>query len=172
MKMELTLAAASEKEALQNLLEKYLCEFSQWDKSDVDEQGLYGYPYLDCYFTEENRWPYLIWADGKLAGFILVSDYPEVPEETDFCLSEFFILYKYRRCGIGKQAAFRVFDCHRGRWQLKRHPHNTGSVFFWNRVVDEYTGGNYTLIEGYPNREVDYDDGTPADVFLFDNQNI
>ena len=47
MKMELTLAAASEKETLQNLLEKYLCEFSQWDKSDVDEQGLYGYPYLD-----------------------------------------------------------------------------------------------------------------------------
>ena len=28
---------------------------------------------------------------------MLISDYPEVPEEsTDFCLSEFFIMHKYR----------------------------------------------------------------------------
>lgn len=52
---------------------------------------------------------------------------------------------------------------------LKRHPHNIGSVHFWNKVIDEYTGGNYELIEAYPNKEVDYDDGTPADVFLFEN---
>ena len=33
----------------------------------------------------------------KTAGLILISDYPEVPEEsTDFCLSEFFIMHKCR----------------------------------------------------------------------------
>ena len=106
----------------------------------------------------------------QLAGLILISDYPEVPEEsTDFCLSEFFIMHKYRRKGYGKEAVFKVLNMHHGKWQLKRHPHNIGSVKFWNNVIDEYTSGNYRLVESYPNKNVDYEDGTPADVFFFEN---
>ena len=61
----------------------------------------------------------------------MVSDDPEVPEaETDFCLSEFFVMYKYRRNGVGRDSVFKVLDLHRGKWQLKRHPHNTSSVYF------------------------------------------
>ena len=157
-------------DTMMNLLEKYLYEFSQWEKTDVKDDGLYGYEYLDCYFEEGNRYPYFIKVDDKLAGLILVSDYPEVPEEkTDYCLSEFFIMNKYRRKGYGRQAVFQVLDKHRGKWQLKRHPHNIGSVYFWNNVVEEYTNGDYRLIESYPNHEVDYGDGTPADVFFFEN---
>ena len=53
----------------------------------------------------------------KIAGLILISDYPEVPEEsTDFCLSEFFIMHKYRRvcCGdyiIPKKEVIALFIC-------------------------------------------------------------
>ena len=159
-----------ERDTMMNLLEKYLYEFSQWEKTDVKDDGLYGYEYLDCYFEEGNRYPYFIKVDDKLAGLILVSDYTEVPEEkTDYCLSEFFIMNKYRRKGYGRQAVFQVLDKHHGKWQLKRHPHNIGSVYFWNSVVEEYTNGNYRLIERYPNHEVDYEDGTPADVFFFEN---
>lgn len=84
-----------EKEVLLNLIEKYLYEFSQWEKTDVNVEGNYGYEYLDCYFEEENRYPYFIKVDGKLAGFAMISDYPEVPEETtDYCLSELFVMHK------------------------------------------------------------------------------
>ena len=163
-------AKKEDRDTVMNLLEKYLYEFSQWEKTDVNDNGLYGYEYLDCYFEETNRFPYLIKVDGKLAGFILVSDYPEVPEEkTDFCLSEFFIMNKYRRKGYGKEAVFQVLTMHHGKWQLKRHPHNIGSVHFWNNVIAEYTKGNFRLVEKYPNKEVAYDDGTLADVFFFEN---
>ena len=166
----LTEVTEKEKATLYNLLEKYLYEFSQWEKTDVDEDGLYHYEWLDYYLTEEHRYPYLIRVDGKLAGFVLVSDYPEVPEETtDFCLSEFFILYKYRRNGYGRNAVFQVLDRHRGRWQLKCHPHNLASVCFWESVIAAYTNGSYRLVKNYPNREVDYEDGTPANVFFFEN---
>ncbi|MGN0611598.1 MAG: GNAT family N-acetyltransferase [Ruminiclostridium sp.] len=168
--LEIVKADINEKDTMMNLLEKYLYEFSQWEKLDVDDCGNYGYEYLDCYFTEENRFPYFLKVDGKLAGLVLVSDYPEVPEEeTDFCLSEFFVMNKYRRKGYGKEAAFRVFDMHHGRWQLKRHPHNTASVSFWDNVINEYTSGNFRLVKGYPNKEVYYEDGTAADVFFFTN---
>lgn len=96
-----------EKSILSNLLEKYLYEFSRWTNEDIREDGLYGYQYLDCYWTEANRFPYFVKVDGKIAGFILVNDYPEVPNlETDFCMSEFFILLKYRKKGYGREATY------------------------------------------------------------------
>ncbi len=134
-------AKKEDRDTVMNLLEKYLYEFSQWEKTDVNDKGLYGYEYLDCYFEEK----------------------------TDFCLSDFFIMNKYRRKGYGKEAVFQVLNMHHGKWQLKRHPHNIGSVHFWNNVIAEYTKGNFRLVEKYPNKEVDYDDGTLADVFFFEN---
>lgn len=168
--IELIKAAESEKSVLFNIFEKYFYEFSQWVKIDVEDDGLYHYEWLDCYFTEEKRFPYLIKVDGKLAGLVMVSDYPEVPDEpTDFCLSEFFVMHKYRRCGVGREAVFQVLDKHHGKWQLKCHPHNIASVKFWNTVINEYTGGKFRVVENYPNKEVDYEDGTPANVFFFEN---
>lgn len=88
------------------------------------------FPSSDVYFDIVVGWgnkisyPYLIKIDDKLAGFVLISDYPEVPEETtDYCLS----------------VVFQILDKHHGRWQLKCHPHNLASVHFWNSVVNEYT---------------------------------
>ena len=70
--VEIVDVTLQEKETLKNLLEKYLYEFSQWDKNDVNESGLYGYEYLDCYFTEEHRYPYFIKVNGNIAGFSLI----------------------------------------------------------------------------------------------------
>ncbi|WP_346938820.1 GNAT family N-acetyltransferase [uncultured Clostridium sp.] len=165
--IELKRVKVEDKEILRNLLEKYDYEFSQWDNRDVNKLGLYGYDYLDCYWIEEKRWAYFIEVDGKLAGFIMVNNYPEADEETDYSLAEFFVLYKYRRCGIGKFAAIKVFDMFNGKWQLKRHPKNIASVHFWDNVVSEYTKGKYRLVESYPNSE--YNDGTLGDIFFFEN---
>jgi len=168
--MDVTLkrVAVNEKEILRNLLEKYNYEFSQYDLRDVNALGLYGYDYLDCYWTEDNRWAYFIYAGDKLAGFAMVNDYQEADDrEMDFSMAEFFVLYKYRRMGIGQKAVFKVFDRHKGRWQLRRHPQNVPSVHFWNKVIDVYTNGQYELVEAYPRSA--YDDGTLADMFFFES---
>lgn len=165
--IELVQANVEDKEILRNLLEKYQFEFSQWDNRDVNRLGLYGYDYLDSYWTEPNRWAFFILSGGRLAGFAMVNDYPEVAEPTDYSLSEFCVLHKYRRQGVGKAAAFALYDRFHGRWQLMRHPHNIPSVYFWNAVVSEYTHGSFRLILSCPGTK--YADGTPGDVFFFDN---
>lgn len=167
MNFELVQVREDEKEILRNLLEKYLYEFSQWELTDVNPLGLYGYRYLDHYWTEKNRWAFFLKADGKLAGFVMVNDYPEAgtKEPCDYCLSECFVMHKYRRCGLGKWATFQLFDRFKGNWQLKRHPKNLPSVHFWDQVVSEYTGGIFRVES--MGGEVAYDDGTPADVFFF-----
>ena len=168
MKTELKQVLPEDREILSNLLEKYEYEFSQYDNRDVNKLGLYGYPYLDYYWAEKNRWAYFIKVDGQLAGFVMINDYTAVEGiKTDFVISEFFVMYKYRRAGVGKKAFFGVLGLHKGSWQLKRHQKNLPSVHFWNKVVDEYTCGNYKMIAACPNTE--YADGTLADVFFFDS---
>ncbi len=109
MNFELVPVKEEEKEILRNLLEKYLYEFSQYELEDVNPLGLYGYSYLDCYWTEEGRWAFFLKADGRLAGLAMVNDYPEAGK-TDYCMSEFFVMYKYRRCGLGAWAVRQLFD--------------------------------------------------------------
>ena len=168
MNLELVPVREEEKEILRNLLEKYLYEFSWYDQCEVNALGLYGYSYLDHYWTEENRWAFFLKADGKLAGFAMVNDYPESGVKTDYCMSEFFVLHPYRRYGLGKQAAFSLFRRFPGTWQLKRHPKNIPSVHFWNKVVAEYTGGDFRLEQG--RGEAAYHDGTPGDLLYFDTR--
>lgn len=164
MQFSLDQVTVDQKEILRNLLEKYFYEFSQYDKLDVNPLGLYGYGYLDEYWTEKGRWAFFLKADGKLAGFAMVIDLPETGDEADYSMAEFFVMYKYRRCGLGRWAAFQLFDRFKGLWQLKRTPRNTGSVYFWDKVVESYTGGNFKLES---RADIAYDDGTPADLFTF-----
>ena len=165
MNFEMVEVKEEEKEILRNLMEKYLYEFSQYELEDVNPLGLYGYSYLDCYWTEKGRWAFFFKVDGKLAGFAMVNDYPEAGK-TDYCMSEFFVMLKYRRCGLGKWAAYQLFDRFKGTWQLKRHPGNLPSVKFWDRIVDGYTGGKFRLEKGV--QEYAYSDGTGADIFFFE----
>ncbi|MFC4653127.1 GNAT family N-acetyltransferase [Lactococcus nasutitermitis] len=125
----------SEKEILRNLLEKYLYEFSQYCDDEVNELGLYGYDYLDCYWTEKNRFPFFIRVDGNLAGFALVNDYPEIKAETDFTMAEFFVIYKYRHTGIAQAVARDLFEKFQGKWQLMYNPKNVISQKFWTKIV-------------------------------------
>ncbi len=165
MDITITPVSVQEKEVLKNLLEKYNYEFSQYDAEDVNSLGLYGYDWLDCYWTQENRFAFFIRVQGKLAGFFLINDYPESGIQTDYCMAEFFVLYKYRRSGVGQYAANWAFRRFPGTWQLKRHSKNTASVRFWDRVVGAYTGGDYRVQAGFPG--TDYADGTPGEFLFF-----
>jgi len=145
---------------------KYLYEFSQYDGLDTNSLGLYGYDYLDDYWTENNRFPFFIKVNEKLAGFIMINDYPEVKIDTNYTLSEFFILYKYRRQGIGKYVVNYVLNKFKGKWQLKYHPKNEISKTFWTKTISEYTSGKYELIAN--DLETKYEDGTIGHVLIFE----
>ena len=166
MEVKLKIIPFEEKEALRNLLEKYDYEFSLYDKLDVNNFGLYGYEDFDHYWSKENRWPYFILVDDTIAGFVMISDKSEVKDRgTSFVISEFFVMRKYQRMGIGKQIVFQVLDLHKGTWQLKLHPKNLPSVHFWSKVIDEYTKGAFEKVDAYPGTE--YNDGTLADLYFF-----
>ena len=167
MQVKLRKVELEDREILANLFEKYEYEFTQYNGEGVNKLGLIGYPYLDFYWTDDDRWAYFIDVDDNLAGFVLVFNYREEGDpETDYQIAEFFVIYKYRRSGVGKQAFFQALDKHRGRWGLGTHPKNVAAVNFWKNSINEYTKGQYESIESKPNA---YPDGSHANVFYFDN---
>ena len=138
IKLTLDPVAPFEKPILSNLLEKYDYEFFQYDLRDVSPLGLFGYDWLDCYWTEPGRYAFFIRADGNLAGFAMVRGSCEAQTDNKrYNMSEFCILYKYRRQGVGRFAVRALLQRFPGRWELKLHPKNTVAAIFglllWER---------------------------------------
>jgi len=98
VKTELVQVQEEEKSVLQQLLELYAYDFSEYDGADLNEHGYYGYTYLDHYWTEAGRSPFFIKVDDQLAGLVLVSDYRYVATDpATRSIAEFFVMRKYRR---------------------------------------------------------------------------
>jgi predicted acetyltransferase len=144
VKIEILEVKETEKSVLRQLMELYAYDFSEFDGEDVNEHGFFGYTYFDYYWTEDNRHPFFIKVDGKYAGFVLISDYAYVVKTGAIkSVTEFFIMRKYRRKGIGKSVAMQIFDRFPGIWEVLQHGENEPSMRFWEKVIQSYTNGHY-----------------------------
>lgn len=127
-----------DKPILRNLMELYLYDFTEFDRADIRDNGIYGYPFLDDYWKEEGRYPFLVRIDRRLAGFVLVHREGEI-----YTIAEFFVMRKYRRQGVGSEVAKRVFDLFPGKWNVLQEACNAPAQVFWRKVIAEYTGGKF-----------------------------
>lgn len=148
MEIKTTEVNSNEKETLANLLEKYNYEFSQYDKRDLPPNAIYGYKYLDNYFTDNDRYAYFIYCDNKLAGFALIRQNPKCERVVDWSIAEFFVIYNYRRQGVATEAVKQLFEIHKGHYHLSYHKNNIASKIFWNKIAKKYSDNNYDLIVG------------------------
>ena len=137
-------AANEHKPVLENLMQFYVYDFSEFIKYDVENTGLFApYPHLEDYWKEGSyKYPYIIKVDEKYAGFVLVK-FIESGERNYFSIAEFFIMKKYRREGIGKAIAFRIFNLHTGEWEVFQKDTNKPAQLFWNKIINEYTKGQF-----------------------------
>ena len=121
----------------------YMYDFSEYTRYDVEDNGLFApYPYLQDYFEGDNKFPYIITADDKYVGFVLVK-FTSSKDRSYFSIAEFFILKKYRHEGIGKAIAIKVFNLHKGQWEVHQRDNNKAAQIFWNKVISEYTEGRF-----------------------------
>lgn len=144
MEVQIEPVCIGQKSVLRQMMELYLYDFSEFSHADIKENGYFGYAYLDAYWQEAGRFPFFIRADGRLAGFILVRSCSEHNALRDpHNIAEFFVLKKYRRHGIGREAACQVFDRFPGGWEVTQWGNNLPAQAFWQKVIAQYTGGEY-----------------------------
>ena len=79
--------------------------------------------------------PFLVRADGHIAGFVLVNRWSALDRPLDSAVAEFFVLRKYRRARVGVRAARLVFSRSRGRWEVPVAAYNEEALLFWRSVV-------------------------------------
>ncbi len=133
-----------QKSVLIQMMELYNYDFSEFSQDDLNEYGYFGYAHIDDYWNEEGRHPFFIRVDGKLAGLVLVRsccEHNDLPNPHN--IAEFFVMKKYRNNGVGRAAAVKVFDRFPGSWEISQWTNNLPAQRFWQKVVAQYTHGNY-----------------------------
>jgi len=140
---------------LRNLLELYVHDLSEIFPVEIGPDGRFGYEKLPLYWAEPDvRHAFLIRCGPRVAGFALATrGSPATEDPADLDVAEFFVLRGYRRSGVGRQAAFALWDGVPGNWVVRVSEANRAGVPFWGEVVHAYTGGACTesVKPGNPN---------------------
>lgn len=95
------------------------------------------YPFLDDYWKDPTRWPYLIEVGGAPVGFILVNRWSPSGRGTDHAVAEFYIAPRWRRQGHGMNAACSVLRMHPGQWELAVSNRNVNAQAFWLAAIEK-----------------------------------
>jgi len=106
-----------------NLFQLYSHDFSEFappddERFNVDDDGLFGLPLIEKYWTQPNHSFHLFRANGKLAGFAAINDWSPSGRGVDHNIAEFFVMRHFRRNGAGTQLARELFLAHPGFWEL------------------------------------------------------
>jgi predicted acetyltransferase len=139
--IEVVPAGKEQEPILANLLQLYAHDFSEFHNLDLGPDGRFGYPSLPLYWSAPGRHPFLVWVEGKLAGFALVKRGSEVSgDATVWDMAEFFVIRGFRRRGIGTQAAHEVWRRFPGLWEVRVMQSNTAAQDFWSRAISKFVG--------------------------------
>lgn len=129
MAVEVIEAAAGDRTVVRRLLQFYHYDFSEFDDTDVDSHGEFHHRYFDEYWTEPDRKAYLFRVNGAWAGLALV--FTGLPHD----LAEFFVMRKYRRRGVGAEAARQLFARFPGDWTVRQQLTNPAATIFWRKAI-------------------------------------
>src|SRR5712692_1535448 len=91
--IEVIPARPEQESILANLLELYAHDFSEFHNLELGDDGRFGYERLPLYWSEPDRYPFLIKVDGRLAGLALVKKGSELSDnDAVWDMAEFFIV--------------------------------------------------------------------------------
>ena len=129
---------------LTNLFEHYGHDMSEWLDIDTNPDGRYAFD--TSKFWTESYAVHLAKSGDSIAGFAIVGSASTWlgGDSSAHDVSEFFVLRKFRRAGVGRQLAEFIWNAHPGEWLVRVIEANRPAVAFWRGVVAIYTNGAYT----------------------------
>lgn len=138
MTLELVLVGTADIPVLENLIQLYIHDFSEFftgtPRCELSDDGRYA---LDrpvaAWLAEPGHVALLLRNQGRLAGFAQISGTAE--PGTQRVVDEYFVVRKYRRSGLGAAAAAAIFDRWPGEWRADVRRRNIGAAAFWARAI-------------------------------------
>ena len=149
-RMDIAIVPATPADApvLDRLRQLSAYDFSEYGGTDVDPNGVFGTTDTDNPYgldpDEADPVVFLIRVDGKLGGYAIVTRHDSYLDHgRPHLLSQFFVMRKYRRRGVGEHVARTLFDRFPGRWDVATNPGREPAQTFWRRVIGRYAEGTY-----------------------------
>lgn len=144
MKFDLIKVEEKDKNVIYNLMQLYTYELSFFEDETTTFQmldsGLYVMnKYVEKYWKDDNRHPYILKCNNELAGFAL----QRINEENMNEIAEFFVINKYRKIGAGTFMANKMFELYKGKWEVKTLIKNEGAQKFWRNTIKKLTNNNF-----------------------------
>lgn len=143
MKFDLIKVEEKDKTIIYNLMQLYKYELSFFEDETTTfkmlDSGLYELKYIEKYWEDENRHPYILKCDNELAGFVL----QRFNEENMNEIAEFFVLNKYRKLGAGTFMANRIFELYKGKWEVRTLLKNERAQNFWRNIIRKFSNDNF-----------------------------
>ncbi len=128
--MEFNLIKVKEKDKsiIYNLMQLYTYELSFFEDETATftmlDSGLYVMnKYVERYWQDENRHPYILKYNNELA--------------------ECFVLNKYRKIGAGTFMANKMFELYKGKWEVRTLVKNERAQKFWRKTIKNFTNNNF-----------------------------
>lgn len=144
MKFDLIEIEENDKNIIYNLMQLYIYELSFFEDETAAfpmlDSGLYVMnKYVERYWNDENRHPYILKCNNELAGFVL----QRYNEENMNEIAEFFVLNKYRKIGAGTFMANKMFQLYNGKWEVRTLKKNERAQKFWRKTIKDFTNDNF-----------------------------
>ena len=139
--IELELVANESRLIVENLLQLYIHDLSQFRFSRPNETGRFDHDdRYAVFFTDPDRCAYLFRDDSGPVGFGLVRGLSEHRR----LMAGFFVVRGARRRNVGHDAALELLRRHPGVWEIPFQEENAGAARFWRVVADAAVGAEWT----------------------------
>jgi predicted acetyltransferase len=139
--IEVECVTIEQSSVLENLVQLYVYDFTDYVPMSLGPDGRYEYSQLPLYWTDGERYPFIVKVDGRLAGFALVkkgSDFSG--DRSVWDMAEFFILRCERRRGTGYAVAAHIWRRFAGPWEVRVVPNNGRAFEFWENSIARFLG--------------------------------
>ena len=139
--VDLELATVNSRPIIENLLQLYIHDLSQFRFSRPDERGRFNHDdRYAIFFNDPDRCAYLFRDEFGPVGFGLARGL----DEDRRLMAGFFIVHGVRRHGVGRAAALEMLRRHPGAWEIPFQEENSGAARFWRALADLAVGRAWT----------------------------
>ena len=140
-RVELESVTAQSRPVVENLIQLYVHDLSQFRLSRPDESGRFNHDErYAVYFSEPDRCAYLFRDVSGPIGFGLIRGL----NESRRLMAGFFVVRGVRRLGVGHDAALAMLRRHPGAWEIPFQEENVGAARFWRDVAVSAVGNEWT----------------------------
>jgi predicted acetyltransferase len=139
--VEVTRATQEGQPVLSNLYQLYIHDFTDFIEQPLGNDGRFEYDPLPPYWTEPDRFPFIVWVDRKLAGFALVKKGSAFSGRADvWDMADFFLVRGLRGKGIGYSVAKSIWQQFVGPWEVRVITTNVLAQQFWAKAISRFLG--------------------------------